>query len=298
MNKNVKIALTVIVSLGLLYWGIEYLKGINLFTPSNFYYAKFEKVDGLVEAAPVMVNGFQVGQVREISYDYEHNDIRVMLSMNKDLKIPEGSKVSVESNLTGASTLDLVLGSSKTFLKVGDEVKTEEQIGLMDKVTDNVLPTVAQILPKVDSIMASINTLLADPALTASVARLDLITADLAQSSRQLNQLVTQLNRSVPPMMNSVGDITTNLGSASGNINQLTTKLNQMPIDSTVQKLNATVDHMEQLTRNLNSPNSSLGLLLNDKSLYYDADHAITSLDSLLMDIKRNPKRYISIKVF
>ncbi len=297
-NKNVKIAVTVLLSIALLYWGIEYLKGVNIFTPANFYYAKFESVDGLVEAAPVTVNGFKVGQIREIQYNFDENNVIVMLSMNKQMKIPVGSQVSIQSNITGAATLELQLSKNSTFLKVGDEIRGVNPPGLMDNVTDNVMPTVASILPKVDSIMTSLNTLLGSPHLAASVARLDAITAELAQSSRQLTMMMNSLNKSVPTVMTNVNGITSNLGDASGNINQFTTSLNKIPLDSTVNSLNKTVANLEQLSNQLNSPNSSLGLLLNDKSLYYDADHAITSLDSLLMDIKRNPKRYINIKVF
>ena len=97
-KRNIKIGLTVIVSMCLLYWGIEYLKGINLLKPANFYYAKFEKVDGLTVASPVNVNGFKVGQVREISYDYNTNQILVELSFDKGLKIPDGSTITFAAN--------------------------------------------------------------------------------------------------------------------------------------------------------------------------------------------------------
>ena len=184
MKKNILIAVTVIVSLCLLYWGIEFLKGINLFTPANFYIAKFDKVDGLVEAAPVTIKGFQVGQIKELNYDYENNEVSIMLSMNKDLKIPVGSAVHIESSLTGTATLALELSDSKAFYKVGDEIPTVRKQGLLDRVSAEVVPQVEQILPQVDSILANVNNLTGDPALYASVARLDAITADLAATSR------------------------------------------------------------------------------------------------------------------
>ena len=98
-NKNVKIALTVIAGLVLLYWGINYLKGINLLTPANYYYTEVESSDGLLQAAPITVNGFQVGQVREINYDYEKNKITVMLAMDKNMKVPKGSTINMVSGL-------------------------------------------------------------------------------------------------------------------------------------------------------------------------------------------------------
>ena len=175
-NKNVKIALTIIVSLALLYWGIEFLKGVNLFKPANFYYAKFDKVDGLIEATPITVNGFQVGQVREIKYDYETNKVSVMMSMNRDLKIPVGSSVSIQSGLIGSASMVLTLGDNTACYKVGDEIPSYVPVGVMDKVKTEVLPGVGGLLPKVDSIMSSVNGLVGDPALAAAIARLDGIT--------------------------------------------------------------------------------------------------------------------------
>ncbi len=297
-NKNVKIALTIIVSLCLLYWGIEFLKGVNLFKPANFYYAKFDKVDGLIEATPITVNGFQVGQVREIKYDYEKNKIMVMMSMNGDLKIPVGSNVAIQSGLIGSAQMVLTLGDNEACYKVGDEIPTIVPRGIMDKVTTEVLPSVGQIMPRVDSIMTSVNGLVGDPALVAAVARLDGITAELARSSQQLTQLLTSVNRSVPGVMNNVNGITSNLTATSSNLNQFSGTLNALPLDSTMAQVNATIANLNALSRQLNNPNSSLGMLINDKQLYTNATNAVATLDSLLADIKKNPKRYINVKVF
>ena len=302
MKKNIIIAITIIASLCLLYWGIEFLKGVNLFKPANFYYAHFEKVDGLTEAAPITVNGFPVGQVREINYDYEKNQIQVMMAMNKDLKIPVGSTVRIESSLTGTASLALTLSDSKVFCKVGDEIGCFVKPGIMDKVTTEVVPQVLTILPQVDSILGNVNTLTSNPALYASVSRLDGITAELAKSAQQLNALMHGLNARVPGVMNDVNGITGNLTGTTSNLNELSASLKTLPLDSTVNEINATIANMQQLTselnKKLNDRNSSLGLLLNDKTLYSNAERAVADLDSLLVDIKKHPKRYINVKVF
>ena len=106
LTKNVKIALTVLVGLALLYWGINYLKGINLLTPSNYYFTELDNSEGLLVATPVTVNGFQVGQVREIKYDFAKNKIMVQLNMEPDLKVPEGSTIDMESGLLGGVVMD------------------------------------------------------------------------------------------------------------------------------------------------------------------------------------------------
>ncbi len=297
-NKNVLIALTVIVSLCLLYWGIEYLKGVNLFKPANFYYATFDNVNGLVSSAPVNANGFPVGQVREMEFDYSTNRVRLLLSMDKGLQIPQGSTITVVSSLTGASTLALNLAENDVKLKVGDEIPSVTTTGLMDKVGKNMLPKVDAILPRVDSIMGNVNELTGSPALAAAVMRLDAITAELATSAHQLSLLMNRLNSAMPGVMNNVDGITTNLSGAASNLNAISANVKAMPLDSTIASLNASLANVQQLTTKLNGTDSSLGLLLNDKSLYQNADHAVASLDSLLTDIKKNPKRYITIKVF
>lgn len=297
-NKNVKIALTIIVSLALLYWGIEFLKGVNLFKPANFYYAKFDKVDGLIDAAPITVNGFQVGQVREIKYDYQTNKISVLMSMNRDLKIPVGSSVSIQAGLIGSASMELKLADNKTCYKVGDEIPSYVPQGLMDKVKTEVLPGVGAMMPKVDSIVTSVNGLVGNPALIAAIARLDGITAELSRSSQQLNTLLASLNRSVPTVMTNVNGITSNLNGTTNNLQDFSTTLKTLPLDSTMAQVNATIANLNALSQQLNNPNSSLGMLINDKQLYTNATNAVATLDSLLADIKKNPRRYINLHVF
>lgn len=296
-NKNVKIALTVLVGLVLLYWGINYLKGINLLTPANSFYTEVESTEGLLEAAPITVNGFQVGQVREIKYDYDKNKITVMMAMNKDMKIPQGTTVSLVSGVLGGSSLVLNLGGGPA-MEQGSMIPTTRVPGLMDHVSDNIMPMVNQALPKVDSILGNVNMLTSDPALAASLTRLDAITRQLQASAQQLNMLMNNLNRSVPGVMNNVNGITSNLTGASGNLTDLSSSLKELPIDETMTKLNATLANLEALSQQLNDKNSSLGKLTTDRELYDNANHALASLDSLLTDIKAHPKRYINIKVF
>ena len=296
-NKNVKIALTVIAGLVLLYWGINYLKGINLLTPANYYYTEVESTDGLLEAAPITVNGFQVGQVREINYDYEKNKITVMLAMNKEMKVPQGSTINMVSGLMGGASLVLNLGQGPA-METGSYIPTTDVPGLMDNVTDNVMPMVTGMLPKVDSIMNNVNGLTGDPALAAALSRLDGITRQLQISAQQLTVLMNGLNRSVPGVMSNVNGITTNLTGATGNLTELSESLKQMPLDETMNKLNTTLANLQALSEQLNDKNSSLGKIMNDRELYDNANHAIASLDSLLIDIKAHPKRYINVKVF
>lgn len=304
-KKNVLIGLTVVVSICILYWGIEYLKGINLLKPANFYYAKFEKVNGLTVASPVTVNGFKVGQVREITYDYDTNQISVELSFEKGLKIPDGSTITFSNELLGAVALQLNLGASKTYMEVGSVIPTQMQGGLMDKVGNDMMPALVSILPKVDSIVGSVNQILANPAISASVTRCDAITRELAASSAQLTELMASLNKAIPGMVHNANGVLANanaltgdLRTTTGNLNTITGNLKELPLDTTLNRINATLANVQRLTAKLNNENSSLGMLLNDKKLYQNATSTVASLDSLLQDVKKHPKKYVTIKVF
>lgn len=304
-KKNVLIGLTVVVSICILYWGIEYLKGINLLKPANFYYAKFEKVNGLTVASPVTVNGFKVGQVREITYDYDTNQISVELSFEKGLKIPDGSTITFSNELLGAAALQLNLGASKTYMEVGSVIPTQMQGGLMDKVGNDMMPALVSILPKVDSIVGSVNQILANPAIAASVTRCDAITRELAASSAQLTELMASLNKAIPGMVHNANGVLANanaltgdLRTTTGNLNTITSNLKELPLETTLNRINATLANVQRLTAKLNNENSSLGMLLNDKKLYQNATSTVASLDSLLQDVKKHPKKYVTIKVF
>lgn len=304
-KKNVLIGLTVVVSICILYWGIEYLKGINLLKPANFYYAKFEKVNGLTVASPVTVNGFKVGQVREITYDYDTNQISVELSFEKGLKIPDGSTITFSNELLGAAALQLNLCASKTYMEVGSVIPTQMQEGLMDKVGNDMMPALVSILPKVDSIVGSVNQILANPAIAASVTRCDAITRELAASSAQLTELMASLNKAIPGMVHNANGVLANanaltgdLRTTTGNLNTITGNLKELPLDTTLNRINATLANVQRLTAKLNNENSSLGMLLNDKKLYQNATSTVASLDSLLQDVKKHPKKYVTIKVF
>lgn len=296
-NKNVKIALTVLLGLVLLYWGINYLKGINLLTPSNRFYTEVSSVDGLLKASPITVNGFQVGQVYEIKYDFSENKITIELAMEPEMKVPEGSTINMVSGLLGGTSLVLNLGDGPA-MKPGSMIPTTELPGLVDNVKENMIPMVTDMLPKVDSIMNNVNGLTGDPALAAALSRLDGITRQIQASAQQLNVLMNGLNRSVPGVMNNVNGITGNLSGATSNLTDFSSTLKQIPIDSTINTLNATLANLEKLSEQLNDKNSTLGKVMNDRELYDNANRAIASLDSLLTDIKANPKRYINIKVF
>lgn len=301
-TKEVKIGASVLVAIAILVFGINYLKGVNIFKASNYYYATYSNVTGLAISAPVTLNGFKIGIIREMDYDYDHpGNVIVEISVDKALKLPEGTKALVESDLLGTASIALELGTSANYLPIGSTLQGEVKPGMMDALSKELMPSVSKIFPKIDTLLTSINSIVGDPALKASVQRLDALTADLQRTTQNLAKMSAQLpamTAKVTPILSDVKNITTNVDSITTDLGSLSTRLAQMQVDSLVNDLQATVSNLQDLTTRLNDPNSSVGKLMQSPELYNNINSTISSLDSLFIDIKKNPKRYINVKVF
>lgn len=294
-KKEILVGLTVALALVLLFVGINFLKGVNVFKAANYYYATYTDVAGLSTSAPVTINGFKVGQVRSVEYQYDNpGHVVVEFSVDKALRIPQGSQAVITTDLLGTATIALRMGADRSaFYSVGDTVATGVDAGLMSAVSNDVMPAVSAIIPKIDSLITGLNTLVSDPALSASVRRMDNITADLGASVQSLRTVMAAME----PVSRNVTSITANVDTISGNLSTVSGELAAAPVDSIMGELNRTVANLEQLTAALNNPDSSIGRLTSDPELYNNINSTVMSLDSLCVDIKRNPKRYISIKL-
>ena len=293
-RKELLIGVLVIVALLILFFGINFLKGVNLFKAANFYYAVYTDAAGLTQSAPVTINGYKIGLVREIKYDFNNpGHVVVEFSVDRDLKIPQGSKAVITADLLGTASIVLEMEKSNVNYAVGDTIPAETAKGMMDALSDNLMPAVNAIVPKVDTLLSSLNAVVGNPALNASLNRLDQMTADLQSS---LNALKVTMN-SLQPITKDVKSITSNVDNITGDLAQVSGQLRNAPIDSMVTSLQNTVDNLHALTQSLNNPDGTVGKLTGDPELYNNLNAAAASLDSLLIDVKKNPKRYISIKL-
>ena len=300
-TKEFTIGLSVVIALLVLFFGINYLKGINIFHPTNYYYVSYTNVAGLSQSAPVTINGFKVGLVREIEYEYDNpGHVRVELSLDQALRIPRGSKAVLVTDMLGTSSIELRLNTGNQFHDIGEKLIGENSTGLMSSITTDVMPGIASIIPKVDSLLVAITTIATDSALINSVHRLDRIMANLESSSTQLNKVMNTMPGiagDAGTVMKNFTKVSSDFTTISSDLAVVSTELKQMPIDSTMANIHTLSIQLNDLMRKINSPNSSAGMLLNDTQLYNNLNNASASLDSLLKDVKKNPKRYISIKL-
>ena len=290
-TKEVKIAIVAIAGLVVLFLGMNFLKGLNLFSSDTRYYISFKDISGLSSSCPIYADGYKVGVVRNIRYDYEQGkDILVEANINKDLRIPKGSSAEIVSDLMGNVKVNLLLANNmRERVNPGETIVGGINDGAMGQVKD-LIPVVEKMLPKLDSILANVNALLADPALSNSLHNVETITGNLTVSTKELNTLLGSLNRNVPGLMDKAGRV-------MDNAETLTGKLSQVDVEGTMNKVNATLDNVQAFTDQLNNNQGSLGLLMRDPNLYYNLNSTMKHADSLMIDLKAHPKRYVHFSI-
>ena len=289
-TKEAKIGLVSIISVALLYIGINYLKGINLFKPTNHYIVACSNVKGVTISSPVYVEGFKVGLVSDIVYDYNAVDkISIDITLEDHMKINKGSYITIVNSFLGGGELHIHLNKYiDDYLKPGATIEGRMEADMMQSVQDKILPQVELLLPKIDSILGGLQTLVNHPALAQSLEHIEKTTNSLAASSRQLNQV---LSKDVPGIVSDLKVIT-------GNFADVSTDLKKLDLVTTVKAVNETLEYVKQMTQKLYSKDNSMGLLLNDRSFYDNLNSTADNASKLLLDLRENPKRYVHFSVF
>ena len=291
-TKEVKIALVAIAGVVVLFFGMNFLKGLNIFSSEDNYYVQFSDITGLSSSSPVYADGFKVGVVKDIIYDYSHTEgSKVLIGVDKQLRIPQGSSAEIVSDMLGNVKVNLLLANNpREKVAPGGLIKGMINDGAMGKLQDMV-PAVEKMLPKLDSIMTSLNAILADPAIRQSLHNVQAITDNLTTSTAQLNTLMAGLNKNVPGMMAKANNVL-------DNTETLTANLAAVDVASTMRQVDQTIANVQQLTAKLNSKEGTLGLLMNDTQLYDNLNSTMLNADSLVIDLRQHPKRYVHFSVF
>ncbi|MGL5893967.1 MAG: MlaD family protein [Bacteroidales bacterium] len=289
-TKEFLIGVITAVSLSILIFGINYLKGVNLMKPANFYVVEYNNVKGLELSSPVQVEGFKVGLVTNIALDF--NDTKrviVTVSLDKQLRIPKGSIVSLEPAMLGGAALVIKMNSFVSeYHNVGDTLKGEYNGGMMGKVEESLLPSIEKMLPRLDSILLGINSLINSPALQSSLNSIERTTSTLESATLSLDRM---MKKDMPAIL-------ANVNTLSGDLVSLSSSIKGLDIASTYNKLDGAIGNINELTTSLNSDEGTIGLLLNDTTLYTNLSNTAGSANELLIDLRKSPKRYVHFSLF
>lgn len=290
--QEIKIALVAVAGLVALFFGMKFLKGSNLLSSSDTYYFVFNDISGLTESSPIFAAGYQVGRIKKIYFDYSHIEkIKVLAEVDRKMKIPMGSTASISSDVLGNIKVTLNIAPHRgQYVQPGGVISGSIDTGTVGKMTEMV-PTIKQILPKLDSVMFHLNALLADPALAHSIHNIDEITNNLSTSSKQLHILLTNVNKEVPGIVSK-----TNLVLA--NTEQFTDNLRKIDVASTMTKVDEAMADVQEFTSKINNNSGTFGLLLKDPTLYYNLNQTMKNIDSLAVNLRQQPKRYVHFSLF
>ena len=289
MKTEVKIGITGVIAIVALFLGINFLKGVNLFSSSEKYYITFSNTKGLTKSSSVYADGFKVGIVSDIDYDFRHpGKVVVEISTDKGLRIPKGSSAQLDEAVLGGCTLNMLLATNlREAYHPGDTIEGSDVNGLMAKVGD-VMPQLEEVVAKVDTLVATLNTLISNPNLPLIIQNAELITENLNKSTSQLNTL----------LRNDIPQMTGTFTKAGENVSALTDKMNQLDMQATLDNVNQTISSVHNMMEQMQSPKGTLGKLMNDPSVFDNLNHTVQSADSLVSDLKSHPKLYVHFSVF
>jgi phospholipid/cholesterol/gamma-HCH transport system substrate-binding protein len=241
-TKEVKIGLSFVVALAFLIWGINFLKGVNLFTPSNHYYLKYENVDGLVVSNGVFIKGYKVGQVRAIKYDFTQKESFVVdVLMNQDIKLPKGTIAYLfDESILGGKGINLVFSEEKDYHTSGDTLTTDVQGGLMASLA-GIVPSIQSTINHADSLIVSANALINSAEIQNSLNNFASITAELHKTSKGLTKMIDQ---QFPPIIDNVNQICSDLKTVTGQLGEIQYK-------DIIESLDSTLVNLEEFTNSL-----------------------------------------------
>ncbi|MEO6582781.1 MAG: MlaD family protein [Ferruginibacter sp.] len=311
VSNETKVGAIAVVAITFLILGFNFLKGKRLFTESTMLYGIYGNVQGLANSNPILINGLQVGTVYKISTDKDMRRITVELNITKNINIPQNSIALIKPNPIGTTSVEIKLGDAIANLKNKDTIYTEANAGIFNDVLKKINPVLYEVtraVGSIDSLLINVNGVI-DPRakynIGNSLENLNKLTAAMINTTASLNTLLNTQTGALAKSLNNVSAITGNLATQNQKINSVvsnldnaTAKLAALDLQKTLNTLDATINDLKSLTAKFNDKNGSLGLMLNDPSLYKNLASTGNKLNLLLDDIRTNPKRYVSISVF
>ena len=289
ISREVKIGAAFLVSLALLYFGINFMKGSNVFSRYATYYTVLENTGGIASSSSITVNGYKVGTVSNVEYDYSApNRIVVTLRVSESLRVPKGSRAVVVGSLMYGSSLNLSLTQNTEFYLDGDTIASGMSNGLMGEVENVMLPQINAMIPKVDSLVSALTALAANPALANSLNNVESVSCKLDNTVDELNRF---LRLELPQLMLS-------LQGTVDNAHSITSDLASIDFVKTIEGIDSTITNLRELSSALMSNSSSVGRLLNDTAFYNNLNGVCVNANALIEDVKAHPSRYINISVF
>jgi len=312
-RKEIIIGLVFIAALALFIWGFSFLKGFNLFKEQRVLYAKYDQVSGLSRANPVSINGLKVGQVSDIYFEPNFSGkIIVEITIETLLPIPRNSVALIySSDLMGSKAIDLKLGTDSLLVANGDTLGTRVEASLKEAVNQQIQPLKAkaeELILSIDSVVTVIKEIFNEQArenLTSSLASVQATFENLESASYNLDQMIAAEKVRFGEIMYNLESITTtirenedDIDNIISNFSVISDSLAQADIPRTFANINRVVADVADIVEKIDNGEGTLGMLVNNESLYRDLQKSAEQLSLLLEDLRVNPKRYVRFSLF
>ncbi len=307
VTNETKVGVLAAVAIAILIVGYSFLKGNDVFSSENEFYATYDRVDGLAVSKPVLVNGYQIGRVSDLTLQ-PNGQILAQFKIDPEYAIPKNTIARLEStDLLGGKAIVFELGTGSDFAEDGDTLNANIQKNLTDQI-EPIQKKAEQIIARMDSVLTSVNSTLSPEFQRnfdrsfASIAR---TLETMEGTTKTVDGLVTSQSVKIAGIMGNLESITGNfknnnakITNVMNNFEKLSDNVAKVNFAQTITEANKAVADLQVIVNKVNTGQGTLGQLINDEKMYNNLNNAAENLDKLMIDLKANPKRYVSFSVF
>jgi len=305
MNKELKIGFFAIVCVIALVFGVNYLKGINILSDNNEYYAVYENIGGLQVGSPVRINGYKVGMVTDIDLLIKQNqNILVTISLDKEFDMSRSTVCKiVNQDLMGTKGISLIPGNTDEFVANGDTLISRVEGSLQDEVNAQILPLknkAEELIGSVDSVMMIVTAVLNKDTrdnLRNSLSSLDKTFELMSQTMVKVDSMIDLNDERIAKVVLNLESITSNIETSNGEIKNILKNFSSLSDSLAKADITSVLQNVIGITKKINDGEGSIGLLLKDDAIYSNLEKSSIELASLLEDIKKNPSRYVNFSI-
>jgi phospholipid/cholesterol/gamma-HCH transport system substrate-binding protein len=296
ISNETKVGVLAAIAITMLVLGYNFMKGENLFSKSNTYYAVYDEVDQLNRSNPVLLNGYKIGSVTEVEMDYLTQRLYVTIKLPAKINIPSDSKLKItNTDLVGSKGIEVMLGESKDHAQDGDTLSSRKDAGI-EKVISSVLTPITE---KVNNVLSDLDTALDDVSVQETLLKLNDAIVSFKKTTDNLNELIAANNGAISSTIANLNEVSGTLKKSAPKVDevlaaldQATQELNKIQLEEIGTELQNTITEIKTTLQAIKSEEGSLGKLVNDDELYNRLSEASLSIDSLAKDIQRYPRRY------
>ncbi len=307
MTNQAKVGIFTFITIVIFILGFYFLKGINLFSTKNRYYATYSAVDGIYKSSPVLINGYRIGIVSNMFINPKSGEVVIEMLSENDFPIPTDSRASIQStDLVGGKVVGILLGKSTSYIKSGDTLQSvikKDIFGAVGDAIDPLMLKISNTLQNLDTVLNGVAVALNKNDPHSTIGLLNTSLENISGITQNLE--ATLKSGSLDNSLKNVESITANIEKNNANIDRLlnnvatfTDNLKETDIKQTIDNAKIAIAELQLILAEINKGEGTIGKLVKDKKMYENLEAATSNLDKLLVDVKANPYRYVNVSIF